>query len=85
MHEADGGLAKLGYVLGWVLALIGGGLWAVYSMASTTTNLSGGIEVVTASSAWAAVGGITALVGIALALVTFVLHRAGSAKAAVRE
>ncbi|MCI0156108.1 hypothetical protein KNO15_05290 [Leifsonia shinshuensis] len=81
--EAEGGLAKLGYFLGGVLALIGAGLWAIYSMASTTTSLSGGIEVVAASSVWATVGGITAFVGIALALVTFVLHRARTADASV--
>lgn len=76
---------KLGYFLGGVLALTGGGLWAIYSMASTTTTLSGGIEVVSASSAWATASGIAAFVGIALALVTFVLQRARSAKAAVGE
>ncbi len=84
-REVDGGLVKLGYFLGGVLALIGGGLWAIYSMASTTTSLSGGIEVVNSSSAWATASGITAFVGIALAIVTFVLHRARSAKAAVGE
>ena len=85
VREVDGGLVKLGYVLGGVLALIGGGLWAIYSMASTTTTLSGGIEVVNSSSAWATATGIMALVGIALALTTFVLHRASAAKVHVGE
>lgn len=84
-REVDGGLVKLGYFLGGVLALIGGGLWAIYSMASTTTTLSGGIEVVNSSSAWATASGIMALVGIALALTTFVLHHANAAKVHVGE
>ena len=85
VREVDGGLVKLGYFLGGVLALIGGGLWPINSIASNKTSLSGGIEVVYSSSAWATASGIMALFGIALALTTFVLHRASAAKVHVGE